>query len=115
MSKPFAALKSNGQSFSEALVSPFIRSRSVTSSYQLSLSSTDKTDVTRRAKKMVEPPDPYSKTLMRLSRKVSRKSIAAYENHGISRSRGVLAFSTLCERQREMYCGCKTRLEMTRP
>ena len=47
----------------------------------------EKTDRTRRAKNKVEPPDPYSHTFMSGRKCSSRKSIAAYENHGNSKLR----------------------------
>src|SRR5882762_8473110 len=75
----------------------------------------EKTEFTRWAKKRVEPPEPYSQTDILGLRKSSRKSIAAYENQGISRSRGVFSCRILWVRHREMYWGCRMRLVMTRP
>src|SRR5580765_503238 len=102
-SKAVGFLKSNGCNFSVTFCTLFSFRRLETSPNHRELSSMDQTDLVRRAKKSVEPPEPYSHTLMWGRRNSSRKSIAAYENHGISRSSGVCPLITLCVRQRGIY------------
>src|SRR5436190_17319222 len=75
----------------------------------------ERTDFVLREKNSVEPPEPYSQTDMPGRTKRSRKSIAAYENQGISRSSGVRPLRRLWFTHLAIYCGCSNKLPTSRP
>src|SRR5260370_31603686 len=72
-SKPTGFLKSNGASLSVAFSIPFSCSRRETHSNHFGLSSIENTDLVRHAKNNVEPPEPYSHTVIYGLKNPSRK------------------------------------------